>query len=68
MQPVSEIPPARRGLRIREAADYIGSTPWFIEIAIRQRKIPAHKLGRHYVLFRDDLDNFIEGVRMGGAA
>jgi hypothetical protein len=40
MQPVSEIPPARRGLRIKGAADYLGSTPWFIEIAIRQRKIP----------------------------
>jgi excisionase family DNA binding protein len=68
MRPVSEIAlSARRGLRIREAANYIGSTPWFIEVAIRQRKIPAHKLGRHYVLFKDDLDNYIERVRMGGA-
>lgn len=68
MRPVSEITlSARRGLRIKEAADYIGSTPWFIEVAIRQRRIPAHKLGRHYVLFKDDLDNYIEGVRMGGA-
>jgi excisionase family DNA binding protein len=68
MRPVSEITSVRRGLRIREAADYIGSTPWFIEVAIRRRKIPAHKLGRHYVLFRDDLDAYIEQVRMGGAA
>jgi excisionase family DNA binding protein len=68
MRPVSEITlSARRGLRIKEAADYIGSTPWFIEVAIRQRRIPAHKLGRHYVLFKDDLDNYIERVRMGGA-
>jgi excisionase family DNA binding protein len=67
--PVSETPLAdRRGLRIREAANYIGSTPWFIEVAIRQRKIPAHKLGRHYVLFKDDLDNYIERVRVGGVA
>jgi excisionase family DNA binding protein len=69
MQPVSEIPlSARRGLRIKEAADYIGSTVWFVEISIRSKKIPAHKLGRHYVLFKDDLDNYIERVRMGGAA
>ncbi len=69
MRPVSEITlSARRGLRIKEAADYIGSTPWFIEVAVRQRKIPAHKLGRHYVLFKDDLDNYIERVRMGGVA
>jgi excisionase family DNA binding protein len=58
----------RRGLRIRHAADYIGSTPWFIEVAIRSKKIPAHKLGRHYAIFREDLDNFIEAVRAGGAA
>jgi excisionase family DNA binding protein len=69
MRPVSEIDlSARRGLRIREAAAYIGSTVWFIEVAIRSKQIPAHKLGRHYVLFRDDLDNYIERVRMGGAA
>ena len=69
MRPVSEITlSARRGLRIKEAADYLGSTPWFVEVAIRSKKIPAHKFGRHYVLFKDDLDNYIERVRMGGAA
>jgi excisionase family DNA binding protein len=67
MQPVSEIPRPRRGLRIKEAAEYLGSTPWFVEVAIRSKKISAHKLGRHYVLFKDDLDNFIERVRMGAA-
>jgi excisionase family DNA binding protein len=61
----SEVLPVRRGLRIRDAADYIGSTPWFIEVAIRSQKIPAHKLGRHYVLFKDDLDAYIEDVRSG---
>jgi excisionase family DNA binding protein len=64
----SSTSPPSRGLRIKAAADYIGSSPWFIEVAIRQRKIPAHKLGRHYVLFKDDLDNYIERVRIGGAA
>ena len=56
-----------RGLRIKEAAEYIGSTPWFVEVAIRSKTIPAHKLGRHYVLFREDLDAYIEQVRTGGA-
>jgi len=66
---VSQTAPAdRRGLRIREAAQYIGSTPWFIEVAIRSKEIPAHKLGRHFVLFKDDLDVYIERVRAGGAA
>lgn len=69
MRPVSEIDlSARRGLRIKEAAAYLGSTSWFIEVAIRSKQIPAHKLGRHYVLFRDDLDNYIERVRAGGVA
>lgn len=60
--------PTRRGLRIKDAAEYLGCSPWFIEVAIRQKKIPAHKLGRRYVLFKDDLDNYIERVRVGGAA
>jgi len=65
----SSTSPPSRGLRIKEAADYIGSTPWFIEVAIRQRRIPAHKIGRHYVLFRDDLDAYIDRVRnVGGAS
>ena len=69
--PVSQNPVInldRRGLRIKEAADYIGSTPWFIEVAVRSKKIPAHKLGRHYVLFKDDLDAYVNRLRTGGAA
>lgn len=58
----------RRGLRIKEAAEYIGSTPWFIEVAVRSKKIPAHKLGRRYVVFKDDLDAFVNRLRDGGAA
>ena len=58
----------RRGLRIKEAADYLGSTPWFVEVAVRSKKIRATKLGRHYVLFKDDLDDYIERVRTGGVA
>jgi excisionase family DNA binding protein len=62
--PVFETPLAdRRGLRIKEAAAYLGSSPWFIEVAIRSKQIPAYKLGRHYVLFKDDLDEYIERVR-----
>jgi excisionase family DNA binding protein len=66
---VSKTPLAdRRGLRIKEAADYIGGTPWFIEVAVRSKKIPAYKLGRHYVLFKDDLDAYVNRLRTGGAA
>jgi excisionase family DNA binding protein len=64
--PVVESP--RRGLRIKAAAEYLGSTPWFVEVAIRSKTIPAFKFGRHYVLFREDLDTYIERVRTGVAS
>ena len=64
----SSTSPPSRGLRIKQAAEYLGSTPWFIEVAIREQKIPAHKLGRHYVLFKDDLDAYVNTLRTGGAA
>jgi excisionase family DNA binding protein len=66
--PPSEVSLSGRGLRIRERAAYLGCTPWFVEVATRSKKIPAHKLGRHYVLFREDLDAYVERVRTGGAA
>jgi len=67
MQPSAQLVQPR-GFRIREAAAYISSTPWFIELAIRQKKIPAHKLGRHYVIFKDDLDDYVARLRNGGVA
>jgi excisionase family DNA binding protein len=68
VRPIVTESPARRGLRIREAAAYIGSSPWFVEVAIRSKEIPAFKLGRHYVLFKDDLDDYVNRLRSGGAA
>jgi excisionase family DNA binding protein len=61
-------PSSARGLRIRQAAEYLGSTPWFVEVAVRQKQIPAHKLGRHYVIFKDDLDDYVTRLRNGGVA
>jgi excisionase family DNA binding protein len=59
-------PPQVRGSLINRAAEYLGSTPWFVEVAIRSKQVLAHKLGRHYVLFKDDLDAYINRVRSGG--
>jgi len=59
--------PAARGLRIRESADYSGATPWYVEILIRSKQVPAHKLGRHYALFREGLDTFIEKLKAKAA-
>jgi len=59
--------PAARGLRIKEAADYIGATPWYLKILIRSKQVPAYELGRHYVLFSEGLDTFIEKLKAKAA-
>ncbi len=48
-----------RGLRIAEAAKYMGVSPWFVELKIRSKELPAYRLCRHYTLFREDLDQFL---------
>jgi excisionase family DNA binding protein len=55
------LPP--RALRISEAAKYISASPWFIEVEIRAGRLPAMKLGRRYVIAREDLDIFIDDHR-----
>lgn len=49
-----------RGFRIREAAIYMGLSPWTVEVLIRSKKLPALKLCRHYTLLREDMDAFLE--------
>ena len=51
------LPP--RGLRIPDAAKYMGVTSWFVEVIIRSGELPALKLGRHYTLLREDLDAYL---------
>ena len=59
----------RRGLRIKEAAAYLGVSPWWMEVAVREKRIPAYKPQTNYhLIFKDDLDIFIERVRSGGAS
>jgi len=67
---LSEVPFSdRRGLRIKDAAAYLGTSPWWVEIAIREKRLPAYKFNtNYYVLFKDDLDAFIDRLRSAGAA
>jgi excisionase family DNA binding protein len=55
-------PPALtpRGLRIPDAANYMGVTPWYVEVVTRSGELPALKLGRHYTILREDLDGFLD--------
>jgi excisionase family DNA binding protein len=62
--------PTRRGYRIAEAAMYMGVSPWFVELKIRSKELPALKLCRHYTILREDMDRFLDSQRpqIGGAA
>ena len=60
MNPNLETKIAPRGLRIAEAARYMGTTPWFVEEAIRKGKLPALRLGRAYVILKEDADGFLD--------
>lgn len=55
-----------RGFRIREAALYMGLSPWTVEVLIRSKKLPVLKICRHYTILREDMDAFLERSK-GGA-
>ena len=49
-----------RGLRVREAAAYLGVTVFFIRDAVWKNELPAMKLGRRLIIAREDLDRFLD--------
>jgi excisionase family DNA binding protein len=51
-------PEERRYLRIAEAAQYLGATPWFIRSLIWAKAIPFIPMGKRFLLDRDDLDTY----------
>jgi excisionase family DNA binding protein len=44
----------------------MGVTPWYVEVVIRSGELPALKLGRHYTILREDLDDFLDRKREEG--
>ena len=57
----------RRGYRISEAAEYMGISPWFVELKIRSKELPALKLCRHYTILKEDMDAFLDAERKKAA-
>lgn len=53
----------RRGYRIAEAAEYMGVSPWFVEVKIRSEELPALKLCRHYTILKEDMDAFLDSAK-----
>jgi excisionase family DNA binding protein len=64
MKPQTE---ERRYLRIAEAAEYLGATPWFVRTLIWTKAIPFIPMGKRHVLDRQDLDAYIENAKVGTA-
>jgi excisionase family DNA binding protein len=60
-------PEARRGYRIAEAAEYMGVSPWFVELKIRSKELPALKLCRHYTILKEEMDAFLDAERKKAA-
>ncbi len=52
-----------RGLRVSEAAGYLGATVCFVRALIRDREIPALLFGKRHVLLREDLDEYLDAQR-----
>ena len=57
-----------RGLRVADAAAYLGVTVFFIRDAVWKNQLPAMKLGRRLVIAREDLDRFLGQQKPGSAA
>lgn len=49
-----------RGFRIAEAARYMGVSPWYVELKIRSKELPAYRFCRHYTIFKEDIDRFLD--------
>lgn len=54
-----------RLLRIKEAADYLGASVWFVRSLIWEDKIPFLHLGQRFVIDRADLDRFVDATKQG---
>jgi len=53
---------------VKEAAAYLGVTPFFIRDAVWRNELPAMKLGRRLIIDRQDLDTFLEKMKRERAA
>jgi len=59
---------APRGLRVAEAAKYLGVTVNFVRTAVAKRQLPAMMLGHRLVLDVRDLDRFLDRMKHRCAA
>ena len=60
--------PMRRLLRTKEAAEYLGMSPWSLRQMVEHRELPYVSVGDHTSAWRfdvRDLDRWIEDHKLG---
>jgi len=64
----SEATPVRvRMLNVRQAAEYLGATVWFVRTISWEKRLPAVKFGNRLLFDVRDLDRFIEQAKAEAA-
>ncbi|MEV7768326.1 helix-turn-helix domain-containing protein [Microbacterium sp. NPDC086615] len=51
----------KRGFSREQAADYCGVSIYKVAIAVRQNTLPARRHGKDTIIFREDLDAWMDG-------
>lgn len=51
----------KRGFSREQAADYCGVSIYKVAIAVRRNTLPARRHGKDIVIFREDLDAWMDG-------
>lgn len=51
----------KRGFSRDQAADYCGVSVYKVAMAVRHNVLPARRLGKDVVVFREDLDRWMDG-------
>ena len=59
--------PASRLLNVRDAAEYLSTTVWFVRNLGWSGTVPVVKLGNRWLFDRADLDAYVDRVKAGTA-
>ena len=51
-------------LKVKDAAELLGMSPWTVRDLIRRGIIPGYKITRHIVILRDELEKAVKAARV----
>jgi excisionase family DNA binding protein len=54
-----------RLLNLKKSAEYLSAHPWAVRQMVKNSRIPHIRLGRAYLIDRQDLDRFITKNKVG---